>query len=370
MKLQTLSSDKTLIMKGIAILMIATHNFMHLFPFPKENEFDFSFERTSSMLHLLWTEPENSLRVLASFFGHFGVGVFIFLSAYGLTKKYSKHPPIYWRFIIERISKIFPAFIIAILIWLALEGFYSHGIFGPFKMLNMHFHEILLKLTLVSNFIPEMALAPIGPWWFIPFIFQFYFVFPFLLKMHARWQTTGLITLSVFCLVFTDTVGGSISGVNLYYTIVPYMPLFAFGIYLTKQDTSITEIEIPSSVIFLTLLIFILSNVNQHLWVLSNISFIILFLVIMNTVIPRIKGNLHKALSYTGQISMALFLVNGFLRFPMLRWAIAKDNWLVTIALCLVFTGISYVVAITVILLEKLFTQRINAYRNKHSHVT
>ena len=148
------------------------------------------------------------------------------------------------------------------------------------------------------------------------------------------------------------------------------MPLFAFGIYLTKQDTSITEIEIPSSVIFLTLLIFILSNVNQHLWVLSNISFIILFLVIMNTVIPRIKGNLHKALSYTGQISMALFLVNGFLRFPMLRWAIAKDNWLVTIALCLVFLGISYVVAITVILLEKLFTQRINAYRNKHSHVT
>jgi len=369
MKWKTLSSDKTLIMKGIAILMIATHNFMHLFPFPKENEFDFSFERTSSMLHLLWTEPENSLRVLSSFFGHFGVEVFIFLSAYGLIKKNLTHPPVYWSFIVERIIKVFPAFIIAILIWLALEGFYSHGIFGPLKMLSMHYQEILLKLTLVSNFIPEKALEPIGPWWFIPFIFQFYFTFPLLLKIYDRWQATGLIALSIFCLVFSGTVDGNLFGVNLYYTIVPYMPVFALGIYLAKQDTSITDIKIPSSLVLLTLLIFILGNVNQHLWVLSNISFIVLFLVFMNTVIPRLKGKLHDVLIFTGKISMGLFLVNGFLRFPMLRWAIAADNWLVTIALCLVFLGISYIVAITVLRLEKMFTQRIKTLQYKQSLV-
>ena len=369
MKWHTLSSNETLIMKGIAILMIAMHNFMHLFPFPKENEFDFSFERTSSMLHLMWTEPENSLRVLASFFGHFGVEVFILLSAYGLTKKYLKQPPMYWRFIFERALKIYPAFIIAILIWLALEGFYSHGIFGPFTMLSMHYHEILLKLTLVSNFIPDMALEPIGPWWFIPFIFQFYFAFPFLLKLYDRWQTMGLITLSVFCLVFTATVDGSISGVNLYYTIVPYMPVFALGIYLAKQDTSIKAIEIPGSLLLLTVLIFILGNVNPYLWVLSNISFIILFLVLMNSVIPKIKGNLQKILIYTGEISMALFLVNGFLRFPMLRWAVEKDNWLITIALCLMFLAISYVVAIIVVRLERLLTKKIKAYRYKQTQI-
>lgn len=369
MKWHTLSSNETLIMKGIAILMIATHNFMHLFPFPKENEFDFSFERTSSMLHLLWTEPENSIRVLASFFGHFGVEVFIFLSAYGLTKKYLKQAPDYWRFIVERMSKIFPAFIIAILIWLALEGFYSHGIFGPFTMLSMHYQEILLKLTLISNFIPDMALEPIGPWWFIPFIFQFYFAFPFLLKLYDRWHQTGLIALAVFCLVFTDNVGGSISGVNLYYTIVPYMPVFALGIYLAKQDTSITKIKIPGYFILLALLIFILGNVNSHLWVLSNISFIILFLVMMNLVIPKIKGILYKVLIYTGKISMALFLVNGFLRFPMLRWAIAKDNWLITIALCLVFLVISYVVAIVVVRIERLVTNKIKAFRYKQTQM-
>ena len=368
MKWHTLSSNETLIMKGIAILMIAVHNFMHLFPFPRENEFEFSFERTSSMLHLLWTEPENSIRVLFSFFGHFGVEVFIFLSAYGFTKKYSKHTLIYWAFISDRIAKLFPAFIIAIVIWLALEGFYSYGIFGPFKMLSMHYQEILLKLTLVSNFIPAKALEPIGPWWFIPFIFQFYFIFPFLLKLYDRWRTIGLIALSIFCLVFTDTVGGSIMGVNLYYTIVPYIPVFALGIYLAKQDISITEIKIPASLILLTLLLFIVGNIYSHLWILSNISFIILFLVMMNIVIPRIKGNLHRALIYTGQISMGLFLVNGFLRFPMLRWAIAEDNWLITIVLCLVFLAISYIVAIILIRLERLLTQKLKAYRYKQKH--
>ena len=359
MKWQTLSFNETLIMKGIAILMIAMHNFMHLFPFPKENEFDFSFERTSSMLHLLRTEPENSIRVLSSFFGHFGVEVFIFLSAYGITKKYLKQPPQYWRLIIERITKIYPTFIIAIVFWLMLEGFYSHGIFGPFTLLSMHYHEIFLKLTLLSNFIPEQALEPIGPWWFIPFIFQFYFAFPFLIKLYDRWQATGFLALSVFCLVFTHTVAGSISGVNLYFTIVPYIPVFTLGIYLAKKDASIVEITIPSSVILLTLVVFVIGNFNSHFWVLSNISFIILFLVVMNLLIPKIKGNLHRILIYTGKISMGLFLVNGFLRFPMLRWAVDKNNWLITIGLCLVFLVISYIAAITVLYVENLITKKI-----------
>lgn len=359
MKLKALTSENTLIMKGIAILMIAMHNFMHIFPFPKENEFDFSLERTSSMLNLLWTEPENSLRVIFSFFGHFGVEVFIFLSAYGLTKKYMKHQLFYGRFILDRAIKIYPAFIIAIVIWLILEGTYSHGIFGSFKMISLHYQDILLKLALVSNFIPDRALEPVGPWWFIPFIFQFYFVFPLLLKLYDRWQELGLITLSVFCLVFTDTVGGILFGANLYYTILPYIPIFLLGIYVAKKDSLTPEITIPPAFIWLTLLLFIVGNINQHLWVFSNISFIILFLVIMNYVIPKIKNKLLSVLIFTGKISMGLFLVNGFLRYPMLRWAIAENHWLFTIALCLVFLAISYVVAIFLHFLEGVIMNKI-----------
>ena len=72
---------------------------------------------------------------------------------------------------------------------------------------------------------------------------------------------------------------------------------------------------------------------------------------------------------FTGQISMGMFLVNGFLRFPMLRWAVAEHNWLITIALCLVFLGISYVVAIFLHRIEYLLTQKIKVYKYKRANI-
>lgn len=369
MKWNSLNLEATTIMKGIAILMIAMHNFMHLFPFPKENEFDFSFDRTASMVELLLTEPENSIRVLLSYFGHYGVAIFIFLSAYGLTKKYTKQPLYYRKFIINRIIKVYPAFIIAILMWATLQGIYSYGIFGPFKVLGMHFESLILKLSLISNFIPNGALEPIGPWWFIPFIFQFYFSFPLLLKFYDKWQTTGLITLAAFCLTITGTLGGILFDVNLYYTILPYMPIFALGIYLAKKDESGESINISRPIVLLILFIFILGNINQHIWLLSNISFIILFLITMNVVIPKIKNNIRKALLFTGQISMGLFLVNGFLRFPIIHWAVDKDNWLYTILLCLVSLGASYVCAVILHFIEKHVSAKIHSYKTKQSSI-
>jgi len=368
MKWKSLSLESTLIFKGIAILMIATHNFMHLFPYPKENEFDFSLERTTSLLHRLWSQPENTLQTIPSFFGHFGVQVFMLLSAYGLTKKYLKSKPDYWPFIWQRAIKIYPAFIIAIIIWLTLEGFYSFGLFGPVKMLNLHFEDILLKLTLVSNFIPGKALAPIGPWWFIPFIFQFYLIFPWLLKAYERWQEIGFIALSVFSLVLAGILQGEIRGVNIYFTILPYLPVLSLGIYLAKSDSS--DINIPKSLIFLSLVLFILGNINQYLWVLTHISFILVFMVFLNYVIPKIKNNTRKALIFTGKISMAIFLVNGFLRFPMARWAIAYDNWLMTIGLCLVFLVITYMVALVLHKTEQEIFRRLKNYNLKKASQT
>ncbi len=367
MKWKSLTTENALIMKGIAILMIAIHNFMHLFPFPKENEFDFSLDRTMSMVTLLWETPEKFIQVLFSFFGHLGVAVFIFLSAYGLSKKYQKNPPIFWTFISERIFKIFPAFLIAIVIWLTLEGLYSYGILGPFKMLSLHYQDIILKLTLLSNFIPDKALSPIGPWWFIPFIFQFYVVFPLLLRAYDHWKTNGLVLISFISLALATLANGNFLGVNLYYTVLPYMPIFTLGIYLAKNDEH-REIHISLSVILATLVIFIASNINQYVWVLSHFTFTILFLLAMKIIIPKLKGKLYSFLLFTGQISMGLFLVNGFLRSPMIHWAIAKDNWLITIGLCLVFLVISYVLAMTVLRLENFITQKIKILRYKHSH--
>ena len=76
-------------LRGLAIIGIFLHNYCHrLGPIVKENEYQF-FQHNADWLLLVMANPDINLPVhLLSFFGHYGVPVFLFLSAYGLVMKY------------------------------------------------------------------------------------------------------------------------------------------------------------------------------------------------------------------------------------------------------------------------------------------
>ena len=99
-----LSLLDTRFFKGIAILMILFHNFFHWLP-PKigENEQDFDLLRFRTYLNICFDSPELIIQATFSFFGHFGVSIFLFLSAYGLTKKYFNIQLDYFNFLKKRI---------------------------------------------------------------------------------------------------------------------------------------------------------------------------------------------------------------------------------------------------------------------------
>ena len=359
--------------KGIAILMIVTHNFMHLFPAPKENEFGFYPDRFFDLLHLVYNEPENIVRVLLSFFGHFGVQIFIFLSAYGLTKKYSTHKLTYWPFIWQRIVKIYPAFILSILAWLVITGWFIewHGFLGPAKILYWDIEGLFLKLFLLSNFIPGKSLSPVGPWWFIPFIFQFYFVFPHLLYLYSKWGGFILLVISAFGVIFSIAVQGKLGGLNIYFTILGHLPEFCLGIYLAKNDGD-ARIQIPKLIVFSAFLTYFLGNVYEIFWYVNHISFLILLLAIYGYLVPTIKRSptIRRGVLFFSAISMPLFLVNGFLREPFVSWAISYNYWLSTLALCLVSLVISVFVALILsnigkYLMSKEFGKKIASSQGK-----
>ena len=104
----SLDKHESNIFKGIAILLIVTHNFFHLIKkgLPGENEFDFDPERFKSFLVLIVQEYPDIIRIVLHYLGHYGVQVFIFLSAYGLTRKYLSADPIYKYYLLERFNKI------------------------------------------------------------------------------------------------------------------------------------------------------------------------------------------------------------------------------------------------------------------------
>lgn len=349
--------------KGIAILMIVTHNFMHLFPAPRENEFNFYPDRFFDLLHLVINEPENIIRISLSFFGHFGVQIFVFLSAYGLAKKYLFQKLTYWPFIWQRILKIYPAFILAILAWLIIAGWITDdlGLLGPIIVLSWNIEALILKLTLLSNFIPGKSLTPVGPWWFIPFIFQFYFIFPFLLYLHSRWGGSILLVISVFSILFSIMVQGEIGGLNIYFTILGHLPEFCLGIYLARRDT--TVIRVPVLIIYAAFIIYFLGNIYETFWYANHLSFLILLLALFNYLTPKIKGNniVKDGLLFLGAYSMPLFLVNGFLRDPLISWAMDYNNWLLTIALCVLFLMISVLSALALSKIERLLMSKVNS---------
>ena len=79
-------------LRGLAIIGIFLHNYCHwLGPVVKENEYTFS-QHNVDWLTAVMASPDGLLPAhLVSFFGHYGVPVFLFLSAYGLVMKYEKH---------------------------------------------------------------------------------------------------------------------------------------------------------------------------------------------------------------------------------------------------------------------------------------
>ena len=83
----TISKEQTNLIKGIGILLIIFHNYFHwVSPSPGENEFIFSVASVKKTFSIFSNSPLDSVNVIFSFFGHYGVQLFIFISAYGLTK--------------------------------------------------------------------------------------------------------------------------------------------------------------------------------------------------------------------------------------------------------------------------------------------
>ena len=360
-KWKPLNLESTTIFKGIAILLIVMHNFINEFPGPKENEFTFDPNNLISMLDILSQHSEYSFQGLLSFLGYFGVQIFIFLSAYGLTKKFLVKKPGYWRYILKRFQTIFPSFILAILLWAVVVGLWKYGLFGPFEILYLNAESLILKLNLLSNFVPGEALKPVGPWWFFAFIFQFYFIFPFLFSLYNRLGNIFLISISVISMILAILFHGEIAGVNLYVNLLGYLPEFCLGIYFAKHDSS--GLKIPVIIFLLAILIFTLGSMYETLWHLTHISFLIILIVAFDRLVPVIKkADLSKNIFlFIGSISMSLFLVNGLLRRPFIAFAENYDNWYMTIMACLLFLSVSINIAMALVKVEKVMMSKLQS---------
>ncbi len=78
-------------LRGVAILGIILHNYCHWLPNTvKENEYTFSGENVRQFIGCFLSFDQFLFIQILSFLGHYGVPVFLFVSGYGLARKYEK----------------------------------------------------------------------------------------------------------------------------------------------------------------------------------------------------------------------------------------------------------------------------------------
>jgi hypothetical protein len=86
-----LTREGTNLLKGIAIILIALHNYYRwISPMTGENEFEFSRLATINNYILVRSNLLEVVHAFFSFLGHYGVQAFIVISAYGLTRSYKR----------------------------------------------------------------------------------------------------------------------------------------------------------------------------------------------------------------------------------------------------------------------------------------
>ncbi|MCK5856292.1 MAG: acyltransferase family protein [Bacteroidales bacterium] len=340
-KIQGFSIEDSNIIKGVGILLIVFHNFFHwIRPFATENEFIFSIKGVNSLINGIQQQPLDAPNLILSFWGHFGVQLFLFISGYGLMKAYQNKTINWSSFVYKRISKLWPTFFFAIFLFYSFVRvfYYDYDI-------NMQvFGAYLLKITFLSNFVPQEVFSLSGPWWFYSMIVQLYLVFPFLLSLQKKYGNIALVGISVisYIILFFFNPWFIIHYSSLYFFFLGNIPVFSLGMILASKG-SFTYNRIYG---IIALLVFGLSNFFLNIWYFSQLLFTIWMLALIYFSLLKGKRNsyAYKGFLFFGNISMYLFAIHGFLRRPFINLADNSNNPILT-----VLWAISFVVFATLI---------------------
>lgn len=355
MNIELLSRAECNVLRGLAIIGIFLHNYCHwIGPVVKENEYRFfqrhatAFAQAMSSPDLLW--PMH----IVSFFGHYGVPIFLFLSAYGLERKYNN--PVFgnsspnsssrgetlseegktlrthtlhtgqdvgiWAFICKHFVKLFR---------LMITGFICFIVVDAVTPGSWHYNvtQIVAQLGMFNNLLPnpDQNIWP-GPYWFFGLMMQLYIVYRLLLyRRHWGW-TVGLMAI---CLGIQFFLGPESEAMNRYrYNFMGGMVPFGMGLLFARYGERIILVRLGTAAMWMSLFVTscLIVSMSYSFWWWNIIPLLICvagvyFVKAVQTLTSNPMGvMLWKVLEWFGGISGALFVIHPVLRkvfFPISR---------------------------------------------------
>ena len=314
-------------MKGIAILGIMLHNYCHYVKgIVRENEFTWQ-QLKCDRLWEVFQQPDELLPMhLFSFFGHYGVTVFLFLSGFGLVMKYEQGslPEIgIWRFLRYNYLKLFRIFIVGFVLFTMLDAI-TPG------MHRYRVSEVVAMLGMYANFLehPAQVVWP-GPYWYFSVTMQLYILYRLVLYRWRHWSI--VLALIVGCWAWQ--LYGSDDMVmleRLRYSLIGGLLPFGLGVLLARWSTSehISLHPLPSTLhhslaFLLPLIIAIPMSFHFHTWLwipaLAVVGTIALVKLIPQCVMPSVL--------WLGTISAAIFVMHPLVRKIFMRPYLVYDQY-------------------------------------------
>ena len=339
-------------LRGLAIIGIFLHNYCHwLRPVVKENEYQYIQRNVDNLYQVLqgsWDEL--FFFHILSFFGHYGVPIFLFLSAYGLTMKYEQKLPTgptnnqetqaplpLFGFIKYHWLKLFRMMIVGFVAFTIVDNITK----GPHLYKVM---DIIGQMGLFNNLLPhpDDVIWP-GPYWFFGLMLQLYIVYRLLLyRRHWLWNV-GLIVLSLAIQLACDPESDALNRwrYNFIGGMLPFGAGLLYARYVRPWSTATNFVAFILSVLAILLMSF-----SYLTWYFVPLA-ICIASITFGKLISRLEVAIGcKSLSFTnilswvGSISAALFVCHPITRKIFIPISKAGDYWtgllLYTIAsLCL-----------------------------------
>ncbi len=286
------SRKQTEIMRGVGIILIMMHNLMHSFsPVLKESEFYFDPWLIGRFFNILSDGSPTIVYDVISFLGWYGVPVFVFLSGYGLVRKYEypqngkrinfqKGESIKVREFLKRNwLKLFRLMFFGVLFFLCEELINCWMIHRVPTIESMV--GILIPLTCMNDLIQFRFETIPGVYWYFGLTFELYILYAWIVNGKRPiwlWLLTALTFFSFIAVAISG--GGSSVKIEefLRHNFTGWMLPFALGIGIARNPRQ--NVLTILSFVILSLFLFLPSLKSIWTWQLTGVMAVVVIVLI------------------------------------------------------------------------------------------
>lgn len=313
-ELLTIAQSKAL--RGIAILGIMLHNYCHFLGFAvKENEYTFTGAKPRDFFDRLFTLNGDLFVHFFSFFGHYGVPVFLFISGFGLVFKYEQNAtrrvPVL-PFVGFHYAKLLRLMFLGYIAFAVVSYLHPHGYHGytPGRVIA----QLLMYINLLPD--PDHIIKP-GPYWFFGLMLQLYIVYRLILYRSSSWAVAILILgcwVSQAILTPEADPGGEALN-RIRYNFIGGMLPFGAGILYARHGRELSKV-VWAAVLIVSAVAVCVGSLWFQSWL-----WVPLFVVSGGlATVKLLPAGVVNSFVWVGAVSSALFVAHPVTREIIIPW--------------------------------------------------